>query len=277
MGVQPKKNSRLFILLGVALTLLSMVGVYFIAQSSSQSAAGTEQVLVATRQIPIHTVFGTTNDVTVWMAPLTVPTSAVPVGAFTSSAAFAKSELSGGRISSAETIYPKEVVLPSMFLGLGKSRTTFTSAFDIPKNDVAISLNATQLDESGGAIQPGDSVDIMASFLPGGGGSGAADQAPSGNRPPPSQTQFVLQNIKVVALGTWTGNGDTATAPAGGSTMLTFVVNRNTSLIIQHLKDFSGSWAVSVVLRSAYSNQQYNTSPIDGTYFFAHLRNNFEK
>jgi Flp pilus assembly protein CpaB len=268
MGVQPKKSSRLFILLGVVLTLLSMVGVYFVARSSSKSAAGTTQVLVATRVIPIHTTFTTPADVATWFVQASVSSTATPQGAFTSVADFVKAQMVGGKVSNTETIYPKEVVLPSMFTGIG-SRPTWDVTAQLAKGDVAVSIQSSTVDESAGAIQSGDYVDLIASYLPAGGGSGATETGQQGS----GQTQYVLQDLKVLAVGTLLPSG--ASSPAGSSTMLTFAVNHETALIIQHLKDFGGSWLLSVVLRSAYSNTTYGTHPINGTYYFTHLRNNF--
>jgi len=275
MGAQPKKSSRLFILLGVVLTLISMMGVYFIAkQATKSSSPGTTQVLVASREIPSHTVFSSASQIGSWLSVLSVPSTTVPIGSFATADAFVKSELSSGKVATSETIYPKEVVLGSMFAGLG-SRPTYTNSYGLSTDDVAISMQAPVVDESGGAIQPGDYVDIIASYLPGGGGSGPTAQLPSH----PAQTQFVLQNIKVVAIGTWvpSGSGSSSSAASSASTMLTFGVTRKLALIIQNLKDFSGSWETSVVLRSAYSDRVYSTSPIDATYYFNHLRNNFER
>jgi len=59
--------------------------------------------------------------------------------------------------------------------------------------------------------------------------------------------------------------------------MLTFQADRQTALLIQHLKDFAGSWNLSIFLRSAYSTKIYSESPVTGNYLFSHLRDNFEK
>lgn len=275
MSVQPKKSSRLFILLGVVLTLVSMIGVYFIANGSSKSASsGTTQVLVAARMIPPHTVFTKPSDAAAWFTVQTVPSTAVPANTFSSVAAFGAAELGQGRVLSVETIFPKEEILGSLFNSLGQ-RQAYTSALSLPKNDVAVSLESTIANESGGAISPGDYVDIVASYLPHGGGTGGGAVDNTVTHPP--QTQFVLQNIKVVAVGNWVPGTTETSVASSGSTMLTFAVDRRTALVIQHLKDFGGSWSLSVMLRSAYSSRQYKTYPVDPTWFFRKLRNNFER
>lgn len=255
-------------MLGVALTLLSMTGVYLIAKSSSKSAGpGNSQVLVATSQIPAHTVFKSLADVETWFAPLSVPAGAVPTGTFDSASTFVKAELGSGRVFSQQTIYPKQVALSSMFVGLG-GRTSLTNAYSLPKDDVAISMEDSVVNESGGAIAAGDYVDLLASYNPGGG----TDTVHGLHS---AQTQFVLQNLKVLAVGTWTPGAESSAASSGGSTMLTFQVSRQIALIIQHLKDFSGTWMTSVVLRAADSSTTYNTTVVPGDWYFHRLRNNF--
>lgn len=277
MGVQPKKSSRLFIILGAVLTLLSMGGVYVIANSSTKSASsGAVSVLVASREIPVHTIFSSTSDVNTWLTPVMFPSKAVPVGALSDAAAFQRTLLSGGKQATSQTIFANEPVLSSMFTGLGSGRTGYTAAFNLPKNDVAVSMTFSQVNASAGGIQPGDYVDLLASFLPNGGGSGATDKSIGSH---PSQTQFVLQNLKVLSTGTLSPGGATSSSSSGTTSggLMTFEVGYQTALILQHLKDFSGSWATSVVLRSAYSKQTYNTRPVNVNWFFRALRNNFER
>ena len=277
MNVQPKKSSRLFILLGVALTFLSMIGVYFIASSHTKSTTpqGSVSVVVAAQVVPVHTIFASAADASEWFTTEKLPANTVPPQSFSTVAQLESTFLKHGKYFNQGSILPKEIILRQMFTGLG-GHANVTSAYSLPKDDVAVSLNADIEDESGGAISVGDYVDIVSSYT-GGGGSGGADIV-KGNPPPATQTQFVLQDIKVVAVGTWTPGSteSTSSVASSGSTMLTFACSRNTALIIQHLKDFAGSWITSVMLRSAYSNHQYKTSPINGNYFFNHLKNDFQ-
>ncbi|GEM_PF-3743590 len=276
MGAQPKNTSRLFILLGAVLTIMAMGGVYFIASKASKSAAGgSATVLVAAREVPSHTVFTTSADATTWFKSVQVPASAKPLGAFSSVADFQKRLLASGKQATAETVYQNEPLLPSMFYNLGSARTGVTEAFALKKGDVAVSLQASSVNESAGAIASGDSIDLIASFT-GVGTSGGSDHYRA-----PTQTQYVLQNLKVLAVGPITPgspNGSTS-APAGSSggngSLLTVETSHQTALIIQHLKDFPGSWEISAVLRSAYDKGLFHTRPVTVGWFFGRKENSF--
>src|SRR5579862_2065774 len=115
-NIQPKKSSRLFILLGGVLTILSMIGVYAISSGSSKNAGnGTTPILVASRVIPSRTVFASASDVAQWMTTVNVPVSSAPPQYFTSVQAFVKTELATGKVYNSVTLIPKEEALSSMF------------------------------------------------------------------------------------------------------------------------------------------------------------------
>jgi Flp pilus assembly protein CpaB len=195
--------------------------------------------------------------------------NSLPPVYYTSAKAFVTAVLAGNKVANSQTLLMNEVLLSTQFTPLG-SRNTYTGALTLPKNDVAVSLQASIENESGGAITPGDYVDIVASFVPGG-----SETLPAGFTPP-TQTGFVLQNVKVIAVGPFVpGSQTTATnsVAASGSTMLTFQCDRPTALIIQHVKDYPGSWLSSVFLRSAYSSQSYPVRPVTGPQFFNSAKN----
>jgi Flp pilus assembly protein CpaB len=267
-NLQPKKSSRLFILIGVVLTVLSMIGVFAISNGSSKTAqpVGNTPVLVASKLIPRHTVFANATDVSLWMTTVMLPANVLPPQYFPSVTNFVKQELGHGKITTSQNILPNEEVVGTQFIGLG-SRPGVTPAVTMTKDDVAISMSASIENESGGAITPGDYVDIVASFMPGG-----SDNVPSSAK---AQTGFVLQNIQVIAVGPFVPGSTENSVAQSGQTMLTFAVTRPNALIIQHLKDFSSSWDVSILLRSAYSSKTYTETPVQGMQFFTSLTNNF--
>lgn len=278
MPVHPKQASRLFMILGIVLTLLSMGGVYFISRSATKSGQGTGQVLVASRQIPANTVFTSVADVNTWLKPVTVSTSTTPVGSFASVRAFQHQMLNAGKQATTEAIAANEPVVSTMFTNIGSTRTGVTPAFGLKRGDVAISLQVSAVNDSAQSVQPGDYVDIISSFVKGSGGSGGGDTSPIHL---PTQTQYVLQNIKVMAIGQITPSAPTGTASGassgGDATMLTLEVDHQTALIIQHLKDFSGSWATSVVLTSALTHRKYQTAPVKLGWFVSKLYDNFKR
>jgi hypothetical protein len=50
------------------------------------------------------------------------------------------------------------------------------------------------------------------------------------------------------------------------------------ALVIQHLKDFGGSWTMSVVLRSSKETDipHFRTLPVFGNWFFTKQENHFD-
>jgi len=182
--------------------VLSMIGVYAISGSGSSkpSSVGTVPVVVASQLIPSRTVFGSVTDAASWMKVENVPKNILPPQYFASVQAFAAQELKSGKVFNGQTLLPNEEVVSAQFTRLG-SRPNYTGALELPKDDVAVSLEASLVNEAGGAITPGDYVDLVASYLPSGGGSGGGNDTFKGASSVPTQTQMVLQNLKVIAVG----------------------------------------------------------------------------
>ncbi|HZT97371.1 MAG TPA: Flp pilus assembly protein CpaB [Chloroflexota bacterium] len=276
MGSKPKRTSRMFMILGAVLTLLSMAGVYFIANSASKSAQSQMvSVLVAQRTVPAHTVFRTSLDAKTWFTTTTLPVKGVPLGTFPSTTDFANRMLLGARQATNETIYPNEPVLASMFTNLGAIRNAYTLAFSLKPGDVAISFQVSSVDSVAGAVQPGDYIDLVDSYL--GGGDKRLKNAPT-------QTQYVLQNVKVLGVGpmsaaapgsTPSNQSSGSNGGSSGSGLLTVELSHQEALLLQNLKDFAGVWHTSVVLRSAKDHGTFSTQPLKETWFFHSLRNNF--
>ena len=65
-------------------------------------------------------------------------------------------------------------------------------------------------------------------------------------------------------------------ANAGGTLVL--LVRYQQALIIQHLKDFGGSWTISAVLRSAKETDipHFKTIPVTARWFFVKQDNKFD-
>jgi Flp pilus assembly protein CpaB len=162
-----------------------------------------------------------------------------------------------------------------MFTNLGSTRTNYDISFTLKKGDVAVSLQVSPVNGAAGAIQPGDYVDIISSWL---GSSASSNGGGEHYKNPPTQTQFVMQNVKVlltgesngaIAAGSTTGSGSSSpstTSTSGG--LLTVELSHQDALALQHLKDFSGSWSTSVVLRSASDHGYFHTVPVTAKWYF---------
>jgi Flp pilus assembly protein CpaB len=272
MGDKPKRTSRMFMILGAVLTILAMGGVYFVATSASKSAQGkTVQVMVANRLIPAHTVFTTEADAANWFKVAAFPSSSAPAGAYSSPQDFFNKVLRYGKQSNSETIYTDQPAIPAMFTNLGSTRSNYDLSFTLKKGDVAVSLQVSPVNGSAGAIQPGDYIDIISSWL--GGGSSTTGEHVS--KSAPLQTQYTMQNVKVLLNGPSNGAITPTTTPgastsAGSSSqgLLTVELSHQQALVLQHLKDFSGSWSTSVVLRSAHDHGAFHTVPVTANWYF---------
>jgi Flp pilus assembly protein CpaB len=166
-----------------------------------------------------------------------------------------------------------------MFSTLGAFRQTTGPSFSIPLGFVGIAVNLTDVNSVLGSVQPGDAVDLMASYVP------TTNSKLSGiptSYPP--QTQYVLNNLKVIGVGgpppvanSTTGSTTTTqtSTVTGGSLLL--LARYQEALEIQHLKDFG--WQISVVLRSAKEPTipHFRTLPVTDRWYFAKLANPFKR
>lgn len=206
-----KRRARLVLIIGIVLALVAGAGTFFYASSATTTTAPviqTTPVLVAAREIPAKTAL-TAADLKVQEFNL----DAKPA------AALAKPEDAIGKIavqniSVGEPILPTKfadpknptfVVIPANFLdanGAIKSDTPNLRAMSITVSDAAA---------VGGAVQPGDVVDLLFTFQ--------FDPAKFIKSPKPEQTadfssKIILERVAILAkLGSvYTIRVDTATA-----------------------------------------------------------------
>jgi len=152
-------------------------------------------------------------------------------------------------------------------------------AFQIPYGYVAISMSFSDVNSVIGSIQPGDDVDLIASYTGG--------ESPSDTKL--KQTQYAMNDVRVIGVGGPPpapaapatsarpgGSSPTAQNANGGSLLL--LVRYQQALLIQHLKDFGGSWTTSAVLRSSKEADipHFRTTPIAGRWFFTKADNHFD-
>jgi Flp pilus assembly protein CpaB len=169
-----------------------------------------------------------------------------------------------------------------MFSTLGQFRTTAGPAFQVPYGYVAIAVNFTAANSVLGSIQAGDDVDLMASLTGLEGQNAAKFKVPT-------QTQYVMNDVRVIGVngpppapaGSSSSNSSSSSSAsannsAGGSLLL--LVRYQQALIIQHLKDFAGSWTMSVVLRSSKETDipHFGTTPVTERWFFVKQTNHFD-
>ena len=283
---------------GIGLIVLVLVGGLFLTSRGGNSSKPTQTamapVVVALQSIPQNTSFTAGEPLNAYFTVRQLPKDAVPFGAYTSVqqiASFLKSTgcqpsaSAGcrGTFSTTQTIYQNLPVVAGMFTSLGQFRTVAGPAFQIPYGYVGIAVSFSDVNSVLGSIQPGDDIDIIASYTGAEGGNTKNDA--------PKQTQYVMNDMRVIgvggpppapannpASGTKVGQTATQTQPqtAGGTLLL--MVRYQQALLIQHLKDFGGSWQLSAVLRSSKETDipHFRTTPVTGRWMFVKQQNHFD-
>jgi Flp pilus assembly protein CpaB len=308
--IQRRRGLRA-IAIGVVLVILALLVALFLLlrgggkSTSSNTAAATPTavptgpVVVAAYSIPQGTVFTSGQDLAPYFTVRSEPVDVIPFGAYTSvsqisdfvnstSCGVAKTSSCVGRATTAQTIYAGEPVLSGMISSLGAFRTAAGPSFQIPYGYVAIGMSFSDINSVVNSIEPGDDIDLIASYV------GTESTA---NRGVPSQTQYVLNDVRVLSINgppaqpqpapaptTAPAAGQPAptaapppTPPPSGGTLL-LLVRYQQALIIQHLKDFGGTWTTSVVLRSAKETDipHFRTLPVTARWFFVKQANHFD-
>lgn len=142
--------------------------------------AETVEAFVAKDTIPV----GTSGDIAIERALIersVIPRKVVPVDAI-SSLEDIRGKIAGATIFRGEPILGPRFILPSQARGI----------LTIPQDRVAISVEVGIPPGVAGFIQPKDHVSIIALLTVPRGGAGAATEA---------RTQFLLQNVEVLAVG----------------------------------------------------------------------------
>lgn len=317
--MQQRRNGIRNIIIGVVIVILVLgIGMFLTTRGGNSSAThavatvgAMEPVVVAQYPIPQGTNFSAGQDLSTEFVVKQLPADAVPFGAYTSlqeiegvlaSASCGPVTVPGcrGIVTSTQTIYENEPVVTGMLSSLGAYRTSAGPAFQIPYGYVAISVNFTSVNSVVNSISPGDDVDLIASNTGGMSGGSSTGEALGGHIP--TQTQYVLNDVRVIGVGgppapppppptPTPGPGiSKSSAPAptpapaptaipdmsGGTLVL--LVRYQEALIVQHLKDFAGTWTMSVVLRSAKETDipHFKTLPVTARWFFVKQANHFD-
>jgi pilus assembly protein CpaB len=208
-------RSRLLMIGGLALAIGLLVS--YAVYNRLRSIAGAETtvgspVVVATEDIPVGTKL-TANDVHL----VTVPPSAVPPGAFTTTA----------KVLGRGAILPLgkgDFVLASKLASLNAGAGLPSM---IPQGMRAVSVRVNDVVSVAGFVQPGTHVDVLAT------GSQGAEH----------QTTTVLENVLVLAVGrSLDRNSDAASAP-----VITFALSPDDS---QKLALVAQEWRIQLALRN---------------------------
>lgn len=211
---------------GLVLAGLSGLVIYTAARPSAQPVAVTDD------RVPVVVALSDIRPLTIVRAELiatrSFPRDIVPADAIRDPAeAIGRTTIDG---------IPAGVALTEK--DFAKSKGEVGSPLTLEAGKVLIVFPTTDPLTAAKLVQPGDRVDIQAT-LPAG-----ANNTPL--------TQTIVQNLEVLAV--------TGERP----TLLTFVVDHQTSLVLKHLRDVQAQ--IDLVVRSRADTQRIRTSAVDLTY-----------
>lgn len=244
------RSGRILILLGLVLAI-GAAGLSFLILQNA--ASGQEQVEVERRPVvvaiqPVEARSAIPPDavrVEQW------PVDIAPSTALTQTAQVA-GQLTVG------PIFPGQPILDSMIVDkaevVGQITGTVRSdlSFTIPEGKVAVAFPVSNIATVAGAVQAGDTVDLMVSVQPPQPEEGGGEFATS------SVTGFTLQNLEVIRTVPWS-----AEEGQGVGTVYTLLVDRQQALLLKFIRENAQP---DFALRPAGDEEQYDTEPVDLNY-----------
>lgn len=288
--MQRQNGKQLIVIGGVVIALVLGIGFLFTrggSSSGANAATATVPIVYANQTVPAGTTFSATQSLSGFFSVKQIPPALAPFGAYHTVAEIsALTHPAGcGPVQSAgcdgqiTTIAPISQGLPVVsgdFTSLGQYRQTVGPSFAIPFGYVGIAVNFDAANSVLGAISPGDTIDLIASWR-GGLLTGTKFKAPG-------ETQYAMDNLKVISVNappsvgganSSSSSGTTATTAGASGGTVVLLVRYQQALEIQHLKDFG--WQLSAVLRSAKATNipHFRTLPITDKWFFSKSSNPF--
>lgn len=248
-----RRGGVILILLGIILGLVTAVGTFITISQQPQQVqqAPTRPIVVALQNIP-----GRTEIRPEAVGLQSWPEGSIPPGAFE------RIDDVVGKLA-VDPIYQGQLFLPPMIIDKTKVKETRSNAsFLIPDGQVAVAFSAGGVNGVAGALQPGDTVDIMLTLSPGTLSQAAAAgrttaTAPTGTEGEPV-TQLMLQDVLILQVGSWAAAGSQQ-GGGGGGDILTVVLSRQDAL---SLKSALEQGSFQLVLRPAGDHKPATTEPV---------------
>lgn len=239
---------KLLAVVGIALALLVGVGVYVVVNNAQGAVAETTPVVVAARQIPDRTLF-TASNVPTLLTTRTLPSDAVPLGAARNPA-----EVIGKATLLA--LLPGEVVIDLPDRLVSGEGTGARPSASIPRDKVALAISTSESMSLAGALQPGDRVDVIATWTTG------------ANQP---IAQAIFPDVRVFAVGRRLDDarGRTVTTGTGGASgpgeapgTVTLLLDPQQAVTTQYLLQNGGS--ITLALRRFDQAGDLSSEPVTG-------------
>ncbi|HZQ09031.1 MAG TPA: Flp pilus assembly protein CpaB [Anaerolineae bacterium] len=242
-----RRGGRIFIILGLVLALISGIGVFVVLASAEPQPVEvpTTKVVVAFQQVPSRSEISADQIGQVdW--PQRVPT---PIGAYENPADVV------GKLSLVP-IYAGEPVINQMVISKDDAEARHSNAaLILDKGTVAIAFGVSLNSDVAEAIQPGDRVDLIATYT-----------ADVPNPAFPGQyvvTQKTLENLLILQVGPWprdVGEQSSSGGGGGGINIVTFQVQEQDALVLKQIENTASSYAFA--LRAANDDEIFQTEPV---------------
>ncbi len=248
-----RRGGRILVLFGVILGLITAGGVFLFLMMNQNTGQNivTRQVVVAQQNIP-----GRTEILPEAVALRDWPEAALPPEVYD------KTALVTGKLAVNE-IDPGQIILPQMLIDKEAVKEKRSNAsFVIPEGKIGVAFPISSLSGVAGAIQNGDTVDVLLTLSPNTGVvvTGTVTVNTPGQGQPVSQV--MLQDILVLNVGTWPGPGGAdKNAPAGG--YITFALNQQDALALKSARE---QGTIELVLRHAGEHKPVTTEPVNLQY-----------
>ncbi len=241
-----QRGGQILIIVGVILALLT-AGLVFMATRAPAPVIPTKPVVVAVQDIAQRVAIQAPMlGVKDW------PADAVPVGALSTV------EDAVGKVS-ATNIYIGEPILQAK---LEEAKAIYSLSYVLPPGMVAFSIPASEVAMAGGAVQPGDFVDVLVSL-------NIVEVDAKGNESLSQETtQLVLQDVKVLLVGAWTPPPAAASPGQAATTQttkpietrtITLMVNQQDALVLKYARE-QGS--IDLVLRAFNDHDPMTTDSV---------------
>ena len=251
-----RRGGRLLVLFGLVLAVLTGGGTFLLLSTTPQQTTQipTRFVVIAVQNIPARAEI-TADSV----GKVEWPEATIPPGAFE------RIEDVAGKLT-LEPIFQGQIILPGTLIDKNRVKETRSNAsFLIPEGRVAIAFPLTALSGVAGALQAGDTVNIMLTLSPPQPASTTTSRtttaAPIGIEGQPS-TQTMLQDVLILQIGNWpagAAQGGGSQQSAGVANIITFVLEPQDALALKSARELG---TIELALRRAGDHKQFTTEPV---------------
>ncbi len=246
-----RRGGRILIVLGLVIGIMAAMLTFVML---AQMQTGGQPVPMRSVVVAMQTIPGRTEITAEAVGKQDWPEGLVPVGAFE------KIEDVVGKMA-LQPIYPGQIVLAQMVVTKGQIGTRTNAPFLIPDGKVAVALSISELSGVAGAIQPGDSVDILLTLSPEPlGQAGRTTTAAATGTEGLPVTQLMLQNVLVLQAGSWSTSEGKAAAEVS---ILTLVLDRQDALALKSARE---QGTIDLALRRAGDTKIATTEPVNLQY-----------